>query len=71
MKKSTKPLLHVAAISSGALTAAEQRLIRAFRKIDDSAQKFTLDNTDGLAEDPKFQRRTMKPALRLVAGGAA
>ena len=68
MRKTIKPALQVATISIGTLTVTEQRLILAFRKIDDDAQSFTLNCTESFAEDPKFQRMTMKPALRLVHG---
>lgn len=71
MKKTAKPALQVAAISSGSLTPVEMRLICAYRKFDDDRQEFWLLGMETCAKDPGCGLRAIKPELRLVSGGAA
>jgi len=67
MKKAPKPAPQVTIVSSGTLAPAEQRMIRAFRQLNDEAQDFQLDVIEALSIDPQFQRSQLKPALRLIA----
>ena len=53
------------------LDPSEMRLVLDFRCLSPNKQEIYADAIGGCAEEERALRRMQKPALRLIAGGAA